>query len=176
MFPQRSLHVKYLYVPVVKILPNPMCAGGNNCMFFPPTEISCMLNKAGDLEVSILWWSRNGTLFEHRAIRSVKGLQEGTWDVRLSLNKVKITYLQIHTWASQVVPVVENLPARAEDVRDGFDPWVKKIPWKRAWQCTPVILPGESHGQRSLKGSGPWGWKDSDMTGVTEHVLGKERL
>ena len=34
--------------------------------------------------------------------------------------------------------------------RFGFDPWVRKIPWKRAWQPTPVFLPGESHGQRSL--------------------------
>ena len=56
----------------------------------------------------------------------------------------------------------------------GFDPWVGKIPWKRAWQCTPVFLPGESHGQRTLEGSGPWGCKDSDMTEVTEHTLGKE--
>ena len=33
-----------------------------------------------------------------------------------------------------------------------FDPWVRKIPWKRAQQPTPVFLPGESHGQRSLVG------------------------
>ena len=32
----------------------------------------------------------------------------------------------------------------------GFDPWVWKIPWKMVWQPTPVLLPGESHGQRSL--------------------------
>ena len=31
-----------------------------------------------------------------------------------------------------------------------FDPWVRKIPWRRAWQPTPVFLPGESYGQRSL--------------------------
>ena len=36
--------------------------------------------------------------------------------------------------------------------RCGFDSWVRKIPWQRAWQPTPVILPGESHGQRSLVG------------------------
>ena len=36
--------------------------------------------------------------------------------------------------------------------RCGFDPWVRKIPWKRAWQTTPVFLPEESHGQRSLVG------------------------
>ena len=34
--------------------------------------------------------------------------------------------------------------------RLGFDPWVRKIPWKREWYLTPVFLPGESHGQRSL--------------------------
>ena len=33
-----------------------------------------------------------------------------------------------------------------------FDPWVRKIPWKRAWQLTPVFLPGEFSGQRSLEG------------------------
>ena len=32
----------------------------------------------------------------------------------------------------------------------GFDPWVEKIPWRRAWQPTLVLLPGKSHGQRSL--------------------------
>ena len=36
-----------------------------------------------------------------------------------------------------------------------FDPWVGKIPWRRVWQPTPVFLPGESHGQRSLVGYSP---------------------
>ena len=45
-----------------------------------------------------------------------------------------------------------------------FDPWVGKIPWRRTWQPTPVFLPGESHGQRSLVGYGPWDRKESDMT------------
>ena len=39
--------------------------------------------------------------------------------------------------------------------RSGIYPWVKKIPWRRAWQPTPVFLPGESHGQRNLVGYGP---------------------
>ena len=42
-----------------------------------------------------------------------------------------------------------------------FDPWVRKIPWKTAWQPTPVFLPGESHGQRSLEGYSPWGQNKS---------------
>ena len=40
--------------------------------------------------------------------------------------------------------------------RPGFDPWVGKIPWRRAWQPTPGFLPGESHGQRSLEGYSSW--------------------
>ena len=51
--------------------------------------------------------------------------------------------------------VVKNLPINAGDVRHRFDPWVGKIPWRRAWQPTPVFLPGESHGQRSLAGCSP---------------------
>ena len=39
--------------------------------------------------------------------------------------------------------------------RLGFDPWVRKIPWRRAWQPTPVFLPGKSQGQRSLAGHSP---------------------
>ena len=40
-------------------------------------------------------------------------------------------------------------------------------PWRRAWQSTPVFLPGESHGQRSLVGYSLWGHKESDATEVT---------
>ena len=49
----------------------------------------------------------------------------------------------------------------------GFNPWVGKIPWSRAWQPTPVLLPGDFHGQRSLEGYGPQGCKELDMTEVT---------
>ena len=48
--------------------------------------------------------------------------------------------------------------------RCGFSPWIGKIPWKRARQPTPVFLPGESHGQRSLSGYSPWDHYESDTT------------
>ena len=51
--------------------------------------------------------------------------------------------------------------------RPGFNPWVRKIPWKRKWQPTPVFLPGKVHGQRSLVGYSPWGFKELD---TTEHT------
>ena len=41
--------------------------------------------------------------------------------------------------------------------RPGFDPWVRKILWRRRWQPTPVFLPGKSHGRRSPVGYSPWG-------------------
>ena len=50
--------------------------------------------------------------------------------------------------------VVKNLPAVQ----------VRKMPWRRTWQPTPVFLPGESHGQRNLVGYSLWGSKESDTT------------
>ena len=49
-------------------------------------------------------------------------------------------------------------------MRRGFNPRVGKIPWRRQWQPTPVLLPGKSRGQRSLAGYSPWGCYESDMT------------
>ena len=51
-----------------------------------------------------------------------------------------------------------------------FEPWVGKTPWRRAWQPTPVFLPGESCGQRSLVGYSPWGPKELDTTEETWHT------
>ena len=64
----------------------------------------------------------------------------------------------LHLGASLVAQRLKHLPAT------GFNPWVGKIPWRRKWQPTPVFLPGESHGRRSLVGYCPWGCKESDMT------------
>ena len=67
--------------------------------------------------------------------------------------------------------VVKNLPANSGDIRDvGSIPGeveVGRIPWRRAWQPTPVVLPGESHGQMRLVAWSPWGHKESDTTEVT---------
>ena len=61
--------------------------------------------------------------------------------------------------------LVKNPLANAGDTRDhGFSSWVWKVPWRRRWQSTPVFLPGESHGERSLAGYNPQGHKELDMT------------
>ena len=59
-----------------------------------------------------------------------------------------------------------RLPVQ-ETERHGLDPWVWKIPWRRAWQPTPVFLPGESRGQKSLVGYSLEGHKVSDTTEAT---------
>ena len=68
--------------------------------------------------------------------------------------------------ASLAAQMVKNPPALQES-------WVGKIPWRRAWQPTPVFLLGESHGQRSLVGYSPWGCKESDSIewlGTAQHI------
>ena len=52
----------------------------------------------------------------------------------------------------------------------GFDPWIRKIPWSRKWQLTPVFLPGKSLGQRSLMGYTPWDCKESKHDWATKHI------
>ena len=57
--------------------------------------------------------------------------------------------------------MVKNLPACG---RPGLNPYIRKSPWRREWLPTPVFLPGEFYGQRSLAGYSSWGCKESIMT------------
>ena len=56
--------------------------------------------------------------------------------------------------------MIKNWPANAKEMRHGFNPWVRKIPWSGAWQRTPVFWPGEFHGQRCLVGYNLWGHEE----------------
>ena len=85
--------------------------------------------------------------------------------------KMENTYVQLYiskassnfdARASLVTQMVKNLCVQGR--RPGFDPWVKKITWRREWLPTPVFLPGEFHGQRRLASHSPWGCKESDTT------------
>ena len=54
--------------------------------------------------------------------------------------------------------------------RPGFDPWVRKIPWRRKWQPTPVFLPGDKRSPWTEEPDGlysPWGRRESDTTEAT---------
>ena len=61
---------------------------------------------------------------------------------------------------------VKDLPA-IQEMQDTHL-WAEKIPWRRAWQSTPVFPPGEPQGQKSLVDHSSRGPKESDMTKVTE--------
>ena len=77
-------------------------------------------------------------------------------------------FLLISESISQVALVVKNLLTNAGKHKSfRFDPRVEKIHWRRKWQPSPVFLPGEYHGQRSLAGYSPWGHKESDTTEAT---------
>ena len=82
---------------------------------------------------------------------------------RVSANHKLLTYPATFPGGS----LVTNLPATQ---RLRFDPWVRKIPWIREWQPTPVFLPGKSHGQRSLVGYSPWGHKRVRPDGARTHA------
>ena len=67
---------------------------------------------------------------------------------------LRILRIPVHSIsASHVVPVVKSLPTNAGDISDvGSIPGSGRFPWRGKWQPTPVFLPGESQGQRSLEG------------------------
>ena len=87
----------------------------------------------------------------------------------LQYSKVCPFYMYIYPLFLKILfPYRASLQIRRQRIclqcrRPGFDPWVRKIPWRREWQPAPVFLPGESHGQRSLAGYSPWCRKESDM-------------
>ena len=67
---------------------------------------------------------------------------------------------------------VKNPPVITRKRRCGFSPWVRKIPWRRAWQPTLVFVPGESHQQRRQAGYGVQNRKiaELDTTEATKHT------
>ena len=72
-----------------------------------------------------------------------------------------IDWTELMLWTSLLDQMVKCLPTVRESV---FDPWVGKIPSRRKWQPTPVLLLGKSQGRRILVGYSAWGRKESDTT------------
>ena len=81
------------------------------------------------------------------------------WNITQPWERRKLCHLKQHS-----VSVKEPACQYRRCKRCGFNPWVGKIPWRRAGQPTPLFLPGESHEQRSLVGYSPQGCKESDTT------------
>ena len=97
--------------------------------------------------------------------KSTLGLQPCRSPVIVWLGLNLNTYLKLNKTLFGLPCWLRQKRIRLHCGRCGLDPWVGKIPWRRAWQSTLVFLPGESQGQRSLVGYSPWGRKESDTTG-----------
>ena len=82
----------------------------------------------------------------------------------------EVDQLKVYTYLGFPGGASGKEPTCQQCRRCGFDPWVGKISWRRAWQPTPVFLPGESHGQRSLAGCSSWHLKELDTTKATSRA------
>ena len=124
------------------------------------TTCSCLaLPQKGPLDLLICFWQMTSWSSFFKCVRMEKKIIHSlSWRFIIEY----ITYR-----ASQVALVLKNcLPTQGHE-RRRFDPWVGKIPWRRAQQPSLVFLPAESHGQRSLASCSPLGRKESDTTEAT---------
>ena len=136
----RTHHFQHSYASHLShSLPPPLTPGNHSSVLYPYSLVMFRMSYKWN---HILWKLSD---FFHSA--------KCLWDS----SELCQQFISFYYWV-----VVKNPPARCE--QRGFDPWVGKIPWRRKWQATPVFLPGESHGQRSLVGYSPRSHKESDMT------------
>ena len=124
------------------------------------TNKSCSLSQYSPCQGGTWWDHHVYWHFPHlrpQCDHSIWGLTvcsgDTAWPLSVWLGELLMTFKN-STGASQVALVVKNCLPLQETSRCWFDPWVRKIPWRRAWQPTPLFLPGESHGQNSLVGYG----------------------
>ena len=114
------------------------------------------------------FWN-SGTL---RKICSHKQIQKFVWKhkgVKESKSLWKNTKQTSYAWCAPRLPWRLSGKESACNRRWGFHQWVRKIPWRRKWEPTPVFLPGQCHGQRSLVGYSPWGHKRVGHELATKH-------
>ena len=101
-------------------------------------------------------------------------VEEGVWDLAFMYSGCILPFLSsvfaeplsehgLPRWLSSKESACQCRRQR----RCGFEPWVRKIPWRRKWQPSPIFLPGKSHRQRSLVGHSTWGLKDTQLSAHT---------
>ena len=122
--------------------------GGDGCPLLPPLHLFRFALRAAPRE--------QGCAMKHTVNRSYLLLEA---EERSSLIDTWLFRHQLYLAQLRLLWWVSRWRIRLQCSRQGFDPWVGKIHWRRKWQPTPVFLPGKSHGQRSLVGYSPWGCK-----------------
>ena len=73
-------------------------------------------------------------------------------------------HICLQIWRTIELPCSSNDKGSTYNAGARGDPWIGKFLWRREWQYTPVFLPEEFHGQRSLAGYSLWGCKELDTT------------
>ena len=101
-----------------------------------PARLLCLWDSPG---------KSTGVVF-HALLQEILGTQRWNPCLLWLLHRRQILY----HWATGGSPQCR---------RPGFNPWIRKFPWRREWLLTPVFLPEKAHGQRSLAGYCPWGCK-----------------
>ena len=102
-----------------------------------------------------------------RRVESLRSQPPGMphmWALFLATCGVLFSFFQLQMQTPGLPWWLRLSSVRLQCRRPRFDPWVEKVPQRRKWQPTPVLLPGKSQGWRGLVGCSPWGLKESDTT------------
>ena len=91
----------------------------------------------------------------------IESIRKSYWFNLQNTSRIQPTIIAATTLASLVAQTVKNLPAMQEIQVQSLG---QEDTWRRKWQPTPVFLPGEFHGQRSLVGYSPWGHQELELT------------
>ena len=135
----------------------------SSLVLFPPNPDNyCKKNFLFSKHFSV--WSAQSTILPKvsKVSRSLPysffllAMWHSLWDLS-SLTRDPGIEAQSAQWRASLV--AQQLRTCLQCRKHGSNPWVGKIPWRRAWQPTPVFLPGGSHRQRSLAGYSTWGCK-----------------
>ena len=120
------------------------------------------LTLCDPLDCSLPGSSVHGT-FQARILEwvAIPSLRRSSWPRdRTQISCISCTgrWVSYHFTTGQPLPDgASSIKSPCQCRRQGLDPWVEKILWRRKWLPTPVFLPGKFHGQRSLVGYSPWG-------------------
>ena len=111
-------------------------------------------------QISLGYFSKQIDNELHKGTWSSCNANEFNWKIALKSEMFSFSSIEVKTiLALSFITVYINIKAAcgasgkeptSKCKRCGFNPWVRKIPWRREWQPTPAFLPGEFHGERSL--------------------------
>ena len=152
---------------------------------------SCSIGSGGSgFQMFPYSWQTCYSFTQHMAIEYIchglwKMLEQTKYWIRLTTVQTfysfqyltEISSLEFHNYIMGEIKrtkVAQHVKDLLQFRKPGFSPWVGKIPWRRQWQLTPVLLAGEFHGRRDWEAYSPWGCKESDTTeGLTVSVFSR---